>query len=294
MNKFFYAILIASRPKTLFASISPVLIGLAYTFLKCKNIELLIAAVTLLTAVLLQCLANIINDLFDYLKGIDTEKRTGPLRTANSGLLSIKQLYIIIFCNIILIISGGIFLTLHGGIFIFITGIISITFAFLYTTGPYPLSHHALGELTALVFFGIVPTLGTYYLQTKDIDSFIILLSLIPGIFAAIIMAINNLRDIEQDNKANKKTLASILGEKMYAFLIKCLAIIIILTLYITIYLELNNLFIFTTLLVLALALKIKRTQLSHNPNKLNQLLAQTSLLEFIYASLLFIFIVFR
>jgi 1,4-dihydroxy-2-naphthoate octaprenyltransferase len=204
----------AARPKTLMASIGPVLIGLALAYSFNNKINIFIAIITLITALLLQVGTNYANDYIDAAKGTDNEDRLGPTRAAASGLLSIDEmkkgtLYVFIISFLFSII-----LMFHGGLPIVLISIFSIIAAYCYTGGPFPLSYNGLGELAALIFFGIVAVWGTFYLQIKEYNYVPVLVGLGPGFIAAAIMAINNLRDRESDRKVGKKTLAVQMGEE--------------------------------------------------------------------------------
>lgn len=114
----------------------------------------------------------------------------------------------------------GIYLMIHGGLPIVIIGLLSLSMAFLYTGGPYPLSYFALGEVLALVFFGPIPVWGTYFIITKSFDWLPVLVGLIPGFVSLSLMAINNLRDLKNDKANNKTTLATLLGEQKARYLV--------------------------------------------------------------------------
>jgi len=211
---------LAARPKTLMASIGPVLIGLSIAFVFNSQMNWPIAIVTLVTAIMLQIGTNFANDYLDAIKGIDTENRLGPQRAAATGLLSVNEMKKGTLLVFVLAFLMSIFLMVHGGLPIIIISILSILAAYGYTGGPFPLSYNGLGELAALIFFGIVAVWGTTYLQIKQFEVFPALVGLGPGFIAAAIMAINNLRDRESDRLVNKNTLAVHLGEKPARFLV--------------------------------------------------------------------------
>ena len=206
--------LLAIRPKTLFASIGPVILGLSLAVLYSGQIKFLIAFLTLICALLLQISTNLVNDYFDAKTGVDSNKRLGPQRVTQTSLIEAKQVKQIFTLTFVLAFIIGIYLMIHGGLIIMIIGPLSIAFAYLYTGGPYPLSHYALGELLALIFFGPVAVWGTYYLQTNSFELLPLIAGLGPGFIAAAIMSINNLRDNKSDKENKKITLAVIMGEK--------------------------------------------------------------------------------
>ena len=206
--------LMATRPKTLLASQGPVILGLLLAYEKDQSINLLIAIITLLCALLMQIGTNLVNDYFDHFTGVDSKDRLGPERVTSLGFLApekVKRGYQICFA---LSFFMGCFLMYIGGLPIIIIGVLSLLMAYIYTGGPFPLSHFALGELVAIIFFGPVAVWGTYFLQTMSFDSLPVLIGLGPGFIAGTLMSINNLRDRISDKKSSKKTLAVILGEK--------------------------------------------------------------------------------
>jgi 1,4-dihydroxy-2-naphthoate polyprenyltransferase len=212
--------LLAIRPKTLTASAGPIILGLflAYSHLGYLNIP--VALITLFCTLFMQIGTNLVNDYFDFKRGVDTINRLGPARAVQSKLLTPRQVQNLYRLCFISSFSLGIFLMYEGGTPIIILGLLSLLTAYCYTGGPLPLSHFALGELLAFLFFGPVAVWGTYYLQTKTHSNLAIILGLGPGFISATIMGINNLRDETSDRMAHKKTLAVFFGkEKMKVFL---------------------------------------------------------------------------
>ena len=204
----------AIRPKTLLASQGPVLLGLFLAFDHNQNINFFIAILTLVCALLMQIGTNLVNDYFDHFSGVDSKSRLGPERVTSKGLLTpedVKKGYLACFLISFLL---GCFLMFVGGYPIIIIGLLSLLMAYTYTGGPFPLSHFALGELVAIIFFGPIAVWGTYFLQTKSFDTLPVLIGLGPGFIAGTLMSINNLRDRVNDKKASKTTLAVLLGEK--------------------------------------------------------------------------------
>lgn len=203
----------AARPKTLFASIGPVVLGTALAF---KNYEIFLGdifLVTLLCALLLQISSNYINDYFDSIKGTDNEDRLGPIRVTQHGLLTTNQIQKGFLTTLGMALFFGLYLMINGGTPIIIIGLCSMWFAYAYTGGPFPLSYNGLGEVAAFVFFGPVAVMGTTYLQSHVFDLPTFIIGCGVGFISALILAINNLRDIHSDKKTTKKTLAVIFGE---------------------------------------------------------------------------------
>ena len=205
--------LLAIRPRTLPASLSPVIVGSALAILH-GNISTLAMLACLLCAICFQIATNFINDASDFLRGTDTKDRVGTPRAALGGLLSPKQLYIGSAVFLLLSFIPGVYLIYLGGLPILLIGILSILAAITYTAGPFPISYHALGDLCTFLFFGIIAVSGSYYVQTQLFDNIILALGAIVGLQATSIIAVNNTRDIETDKKSNKNTVSSLIGRK--------------------------------------------------------------------------------
>ena len=208
-----YRWIIASRPKTLIAAIAPVILGSSLAFQE-DSFNLLLFTAILITAILIQIGTNLVNDLFDYINGADNEDRLGPDRALQKGLLSKSQIESAIFFIFTMAVVLGFYLALIGGWPIVIIGSISILFGFLYTSGPYPLAYNGLGDIFVFVFFGLVAVPGTYYLHTGMFTFEAIILGSALGCLSTCILIINNLRDIDNDKKHKKNTLAVYIGRK--------------------------------------------------------------------------------
>jgi 1,4-dihydroxy-2-naphthoate octaprenyltransferase len=198
---------LAARPKTLWAAVAPVIIGVSLAFHD-GLAHWPSALAALIGSLLIQIGANFSNDYFDFVKGADTAERIGPTRLTQAGLISPRQMkrgFILVFT---LAFICGLYLIWRGGLPVLLLGLLSILFAILYTGGPFPLGYLGLGDLLVLIFFGPVAVGGTYYVQTLRLNYIVILASLSPGFIAAAILVANNLRDISTDRRAGKKTLA--------------------------------------------------------------------------------------
>jgi 1,4-dihydroxy-2-naphthoate octaprenyltransferase len=200
----------AIRPKTLFASVAPILVGSAVAQHE-GGFHFGAAIVALAVAHLLQIIANLANDYFDFRRGAD-EHRVGPLRVMQAGLVSARQMQIAIGLTVVLAIAGGLYLVARGGWPIFLLGLAAVVCAVAYTGGPWPLGYHGLGDLFVFIFFGLVGVAGSAYVQTRDLTWFAIIASLPIACLATAIIIANNLRDIESDRAAGKHTLATRLG----------------------------------------------------------------------------------
>lgn len=203
--------ILAIRPKTLAASIAPVFIGSAMAFGD-GQFHLIPAIVCLLAALLIQIGTNLANDYFDFKKGADLN-RIGPIRVTQAGLIKpqvVLRVTIVVF--ILAAIACG-YLVYLGGMTIAIIAMASIISGILYTAGPKPLAYLGLGELFVFIFFGPVAIGGTYYIQTLDLNWAVVLAGFGPGFLSCGILVINNLRDIQGDQKVEKKTLAVRFGK---------------------------------------------------------------------------------
>ena len=227
------------RPKTLLASICPVLVALLLyvknTISLHENLTLLqklneiclaikpVFLVTLACAVCLQILSNVINDYFDYKKGSDQKGRIGFLRPLAENLISIKQIQILISFFLVLALVFGVILVVNGGIFILIIGITAVISAFLYSATRFALSYLGIADIFCVFYYGILAVMGTFHLisvenpQYNLVDTVtnptIIASGLVCGVIAAMVLMINNLRDENDDAIAGKKTLVVRFGK---------------------------------------------------------------------------------
>ncbi len=209
--------LLACRPKTLPAGIAPVIVGgaIAYGTGEFSPLPFVLA---LLGSTFIQIGANFSNDLFDFLKNADTHDRVGPLRVTQAGLVSAHEMKIATAIVFLLAFACGIYLVYEGGWPIAIIGLTAILFAVLYTGGPYPIGYHGLGDLFVLIYFGPVAVAGTAYVSSGIYSSTAAIAGLAPGLLSTAILTVNNLRDIDSDRKAGKKTLASRFGSRFAKF----------------------------------------------------------------------------
>jgi 1,4-dihydroxy-2-naphthoate octaprenyltransferase len=204
---------LASRPKTLFAAVAPVLLGSALAFSQSKG-NLPAALAALFGAICIQIATNLANDYWDAKKGADTADRLGPVRVTASGLLQPRTVFLGMVFFFLLATVAGVFLTLRAGWPVVAIGVASILFGILYTAGPFSLAYLGLGEVFTFLFFGLVATAGTYFVQTLSYSPDAVLLGVMPGCYSVVLIALNNLRDRATDERVNKKTLAVRFGEK--------------------------------------------------------------------------------
>ena len=279
--------ILASRPKTLWAGFSPVLIGTAMAF-DDGVFHLPSAMICLFAATIIQIGTNFANDYYDFLKGADTEKRRGPTRVTQAGLVAPREMKMAFLGMMSLVAISGLCLFARAGWPILAIAVASIISGILYTGGPFPLGYRGLGDVFVLVFFGPIAVGGTYYVQALDINSTVLIAGLAPGLLSTAILTVNNLRDIHEDKLAHKYTLAVLFGPtfaKMeYVILITLACFIPFFLLIVT-----NGHGLATIAGVIAiLAIKPISAVLSDSDaSQLNQVLATTGKLVFIY-SLLF------
>ena len=205
--------LAAARPRTLLAALAPIAVGTAAAAADGRARPGL-AALALATALALQIAANFANDLFDFEKGADTEMRRGPARAAQSGWLTPAELRAGVAVAALLATLLGLGLVAAGGWPIAAAGAASLVAALAYTGGPWPLGYHGLGDACVFVFFGLVGVVGSCYVQTGEVTPLALAAALPVGLLVTAILAVNNLRDIDTDARAGKRTLAVRLGER--------------------------------------------------------------------------------
>ncbi|WP_458775336.1 1,4-dihydroxy-2-naphthoate polyprenyltransferase [Desulforhopalus sp. 52FAK] len=202
---------LAIRPKTLPAAVGPVVVGTAVA-LSDDRFLLLPALGCFLGAMLLQIGVNLANDYFDFKNNIDSDERQGPVRVTQSGLIPPEDVKRGMIVSLILAALVFIYLGFVGGIPIILIGIASVLAALAYSGGPFPLASNGLGEIFVFIFFGLVAVGGTYYIQAQQLTMQALAAAVPPGLLITAIMVVNNLRDIDTDTKAGKRTLAVMLG----------------------------------------------------------------------------------
>lgn len=205
--------LLAARPKTLSAAVVPVLMGSALAAHEPTAITWWVFICALLGALLIQIATNFINDALDFKKGADTGERVGPIRVTAAGLLSADSVMRGAWVCLVLAALCGIPLLYRGGWPMLVVGLASIAAAYAYTGGPYPLAYHGLGELFVILFFGFVAVGGTFYAHSLRLTRSALLAGFAAGTLATVLIVINNLRDVDNDRRSNKRTLAARFGE---------------------------------------------------------------------------------
>ena len=205
--------LMAARPRTLPAAIAPVLVGTALAgFQHAFHPLRLVAA--LLGAIFIQVGTNLSNDYSDARRGADAEDRLGPVRVTAGGLVPPRQVLVATYVSFGLAVLAGIYLIVVAGWLLLVIGVASIIAGVLYTGGPRPYGYEGLGEVFVFLFFGLVAVAGSYFAQTRHLDWEAFALSVPVGLLAAAILIVNNVRDIDSDRRADKRTLAVRLGRE--------------------------------------------------------------------------------
>lgn len=200
--------ILASRPKTLVVGFIPIATGTVLALTIASSFHWILMLSAMLSSFFIQISVNLINDALDFKKGADTSSRLGFKRATQQGWLSFNEvMYGAYFC-IFLAFLTGLPMVIQGGIYFLALLIVAPLLAYCYTGGPFPLAYQGLGEVFVILFFGIISTMVGFYLQAFKITNGALLAGLQLGLLAAVVIAINNLRDIECDAKAHKKTLA--------------------------------------------------------------------------------------
>ncbi|ABQ97583.1 TPA: 1,4-dihydroxy-2-naphthoate octaprenyltransferase [Haemophilus influenzae] len=277
-----------ARPKTLPLALASIFTGSALGYwANPQGFNGLVMALCLLTTILLQVLSNFANDYGDHQKGSDTEERIGPLRGIQKGAISAKELkWGLILMVMASFLSGSFLIGIAyenlSDLFAFAgLGILAIVAAITYTVGVKPYGYMGLGDISVLVFFGLLGVGGTYYLQTHSIASHIILPAIGSGLLASAVLNINNLRDIEQDAKAGKNTLAVRLGAykgRVYHCILLSVAALCYLAFAVATAISWTNyLFVLAMPLLAKHAIFVYRSQ---QPSELRPMLAQMSMIS--------------
>lgn len=214
----------ASRIPTLPAAVVPVLVGSATALAVRDQFHVGGFLAALVASLLIQIGTNFANDLFDFKRGADTEKRTGPTRVTTAGYVTPGQMAratVLVFGLAFLV---GLYLVYLRGWPILAVGVAAIVSGVLYTAGPFPLAYHGLGDVFTFIFFGVVAVVGTHFVHTGHADWLAWAASIPVGFLVTAILVVNNLRDIPTDRETGKRTLAVRLGDRgtrlQYLFLV--------------------------------------------------------------------------
>jgi 1,4-dihydroxy-2-naphthoate octaprenyltransferase len=227
--------LMAARPRTLPAAIAPVLVGTAGAIEVAGELPRVGAFfAALIGSIFIQIGTNLANDYSDAKRGADTVDRLGPVRVTAAGLVAPRSVLVATWVAFGVAVACGIYLASVAGPVIIAVGVASILAGVLYTGGPRPYGYAGLGELFVFLFFGLVAVNGSYYVQLEELDWFPFGLSVSIGCLATAILVVNNIRDIETDRRAGKRTVAVRIGRDATRRLYLALVGVAYLTLLIT------------------------------------------------------------
>jgi len=204
---------LGARVRTLPAAVAPVLVGTSFA----PKINWIDAGLALIVSLSLQIAVNFSNDYSDGIRGTDAN-RVGPTRLVATGLATAKAVRTAAFLSFAIACLAGTLLSLNTTLWLILVGVISVLAAWGYTGGKRPYGYLGFGEFSVFVFFGLVATIGSYYVQTQQINWQIVLLSIPVGSLSCAILVINNLRDRPLDEMAGKQTLAVKLGDQKTRF----------------------------------------------------------------------------
>ena len=204
----------AMRLRTLPVSLAGVLCGTACALLQ-GSFNAVVTLLCVLFAALAQIASNFGNEYYDYKNGIDRKGREGFRRGVTEGEISPLAMKRATYATLALAAAIGCVMLFFGPWWLMLVGATIALFALGYSAGPYPLSHHGLGDVAVVIFFGIVPVTFTCYLQTGTFDHRTLLTSLAVGLLAANVLIVNNYRDMEDDKAVNKNTTVVIFGRKV-------------------------------------------------------------------------------
>jgi 1,4-dihydroxy-2-naphthoate octaprenyltransferase len=277
---------LAIRPKTLPAAAASVIAGVALAW-RDGRFSFGPAVAALAVALLLQIGSNFANDVYDDERGADTADRLGPVRVTQSGLLSRSQVKRGLAFVLALALAIGIYLVFVRGAMVIVIGVAAIIASVAYTGGPYPLGYHGLGEVFVFLFFGLAAVVGTYWLQTGTTTALVWLLATAVGAIITAIIVVNDLRDIDQDRAANKRTVSVRIGvraTKVEYGVLMALPYALLTALVVVRALPVASLHVW---LSLALGERVSRRGLTQSGLRLNDSLAQSGKTALVF-SLLF------
>ena len=245
MTSFLKSILIAIRPKTLSASIAPVLVGSSIAF-NSSHFNMQIFFLTFISAIFIQIGTNFANDVYDFINGADNDERIGPTRAVQANLISVSAMKNLTIISFSLSVISGLPLVIQGGYPILLVGILSIISGYAYTGGPYPLGYNGWGDIFVFIFFGPIAVCGTFFLQLGYVSIESIISGIIMGCLSVTLLCINNIRDVETDRNVGKRTIAVRFGVMFVKFLfISLFVVCYILLAYLTFNLSFLNINVF-------------------------------------------------
>ena len=277
----------AARPRTLPAAVAPVLVGTALAQTR-GSIDLIAFAAAMLGALFIQVGTNLSNDYSDARRGADTEDRLGPVRVTAGGLVPPRQVLVATYLSFAAAVLCGIYLIAVAGPVLLLIGAASILAGILYTGGPRPYGYEGLGEIFVFLFFGVVAVTGSYYVQRQDLPWEALVLAVPVGLLASAILVVNNVRDLDTDRRAGKRTLAVRLGRERTRTLYAVMLLAAYLTAGLPWLLGSLTAWLLLPWLTAPLAVRLQRTVRTHADGPtLNPALAGTGQLEFLFCVLL-------
>ena len=277
----------AARPRTLPAAVAPVLVGTALAWSE-GSLDWLAFAAALLGALFIQVGTNLSNDYSDARRGADTEERLGPVRVTAGGLVPPRQVLMATYASFGLAVLFGIYLIAVAGPVLLLIGAASILAGVLYTGGPRPYGYEGLGEVFVFTFFGLVAVTGSYYVQRLSLEWEAFALAVPVGLLASAILVVNNVRDLDTDRQAGKRTLAVRLGRERTRHLFTAMIALAYATALVPWLFGSLGPWVLLILLTLPIAVPLVRTVSTHSDGPtLNEALARTGLLEFAFCVLL-------
>lgn len=281
----FDAWIMATRPRTLPAALVPVLVGSSIAFHDGK-FRPIAAFVALICAILIQIGTNFVNDLYDFIYGTDKKDRVGPKRVVAAGFISISEMKLGILVAFGLSFLLGMYLVHLTGWEILLLGVISILAGIAYTAGPFPLAYNGLGDIASFLFFGLIGTVGTYYVQANEVSMFAFWSSIPVGALITNILVVNNYRDREEDQSNGKNTLVVLFGEKFARFQYIVFMLLSYSILFLVFYTYKNSYWVFLPLLSLPLSVKLVKMIFTLRGSELNKTLELTAKLSALYGLL--------
>jgi 1,4-dihydroxy-2-naphthoate polyprenyltransferase len=279
--------LMAARIRTLPAAIAPVLVGSALAGYAGVFHPLRFVA-ALVGAIFIQVGTNLSNDYSDARRGADAEDRLGPVRVTAGGLVPPRIVLIATYVSFAVAVLAGTYLVVVAGWELLLVGAASILAGVLYTGGPRPYGYEGLGELFVFLFFGIVAVAGSYFVQVKHLEWEAFALAVPVGLIAAGILVVNNIRDVDTDRRAGKRTLAVRLGRERTRTMFSLIVYIAYVLTPLTWLFGPLRAWLFLPWLTLPLAASIVRTVRNHTDGpSLNEALARTGMLQLSFCMLL-------
>ncbi|MEQ9406054.1 MAG: 1,4-dihydroxy-2-naphthoate polyprenyltransferase [Cyclobacteriaceae bacterium] len=284
--------IIAARLRTLPLAVSGFLIGTSLAYNK-GAVDYRIAGLTMLTAFLLQILSNFANDYGDAVSGVDSDERSGPDRMVQSGAITKKAMKSVLIVFSLLSLISGLALLYYAfpqdwqlALVFFVVGLSAIAAAVKYTVGKNPYGYAGFGDAFVFIFFGIVAVFGTYFLQTKSTDWMVLLPAASLGLFAVGVLNVNNIRDIDSDQKAGKYSIPVRLGyEKAGTYHALLLSIGLLLSILFAIS-DYNHAFQLAFILMSPLLLKNIRAVRTKSGSELDPFLKQMAISTLIFSAL--------